>query len=179
VEASAENKEGEKKEGEKKERFLSLSRLTAAEGVGMLFALIFGISLFLPWFQTDSENPNSIITSANPDIGPGQSASAWDAYPWVKWAFLAAVIAPFILAWIVARGHELGWKPGEVTMIVGITAFILVLCNGVILGKPEQKIEIGFSFGYPIALLASLGMAVCGFIRQAYYVDAKKPPGTI
>jgi len=170
VEASAEKK---------KEPYLKLSRLTVAEGVGILFAIVFGISLFLPWFETDSQNPNSIITSANPDIGPGQSGSAWDVYPWVKWVFLAAVIAPFILAWIVARGHSLSWKPGEVTMIVGIAAFILVLCNGVILGKPEQKIEIGFQWGYPIALLAALGMAVCGFIRQAYYVDAKKPPGTI
>jgi len=164
---------------EKKESYLSLSRLTAAEGVGILFALIFGISLFLPWFVTDTQNSNSIIQSAEPDITGGDSGSAWQVYPWVKWAFLAAVIAPFILAWIVARGHSLSWKPGEVTMIVGITAFILVLCNGIILGKPENKIEIGFSFGYPIALLAALGMAVCGFIRQAYYVDAKKPPGTI
>ena len=164
---------------EKKESYLSLSRLTAAEGVGILFALIFGISLFLPWFTTSDSNPASIITSADPDITGGDSGSAWQVYPWVKWAFLAAVIAPFILAWIVARGHKLSWKPGEVTMIVGITAFILVLCNGIILGKPEEKIEIGFSYGYPIALVASLGMAVCGFIRQAYYVDAKKPPGVI
>jgi hypothetical protein len=170
VEASAEKK---------KEPYLDFSRLTRAEAAGMIFAVIFGISLFLPWFETDKQNPNSIITSATPDIGPGHTGTAWQVYPWVKWAFLAAVIAPFILAWIVARGHKLGWKPGEVTMIVGITAFILVLCNGVILGKPEQKIEIGFQWGYLVALVASFGMAVCGFIRQAYYVDAKKPPGTI
>ena len=37
---------------EKKDSYLSLSRLTAAEGVGIVFALIFGISLFLPWFTT-------------------------------------------------------------------------------------------------------------------------------
>ena len=160
-------------------RTSSLSRLTAAEGAGIVFALIFGISLFLPWFTTSDSNPNSIIQSASPTSPAATAARAWQVYPWVKWAFLAAVIAPFILAWIVARGHKLSWKPGEVTMIVGITAFILVLCNGIILGKPENKIEIGFSFGYPIALIASLGMAVCGFIRQAYYVDAKKPPGVI
>jgi hypothetical protein len=164
---------------QKKEAYLKPSRLTAAEGAGIVCALIFGVSLFLPWFTTSASNPASIITSANPDIPPGESGTAWQVYPWVKWAFLAAVIAPFILAWIVARGHKLSWKPGEVTMIVGITAFILVLCNGVILGKPQEKIDIGFSFGYPIALLSSFGMAVCGFIRQAYYVDAKKPPGVI
>lgn len=176
MEASAEKTE----EKEKKEPFLKPSRLTAAEGVGILFALIFGISLFLPWFVTSETNTNSKLQSATPDIlYGGNTGSAWQVYPWAKWAFLAAVIAPFVLAWIVARGHSLSWKPGEVTMIVGITAFILVLCNGIVLGKPENKIDIGFSFGYPIALVAAFGMAVCGFIRQAYYVDAKKPPGTI
>jgi len=88
-------------------------------------------------------------------------------------------IAPFVLAWIVARGHKLTWKPGEVTMIVGITAFILVICNGIILGKPDPNIEVGLTYGYLLAIVTSLGMAVCGFIRQATYVDAKKPPGVI
>ena len=30
-----------------------------------------------------------------------------------------AAFAPLILVWIVVRGHELSWPPGEVTMIVG------------------------------------------------------------
>ena len=164
---------------QKKEGYLNLSRLTAAEGVGMLFAIIFGISLFLPWFGTDSQNPNSIITSANPDIGPGETGSAWQVYPWVKWAFLAAVIAPFILAWIVARGHKLSWKPGEVTMIVGITAFVLILCNGIILGRPGDSVDIGLGIGYFVGLLAAAGMLGAGYLRQAVYGTDRKPPGVI
>jgi len=35
-----------------------------------------------------------------------------------------------------ATGRELAWRPGEVTMIVGITAFVLILLNGIILGRP-------------------------------------------
>lgn len=142
----------------------------------MVAALVFGLSLFLPWFNT-SDNPNSKIDSAS--IGPNSEATAWETFRILQFALLAMAIAPFVLAWIVARGHQLTWKPGEVTMIVGITAFILVICNGIILGKPDPNIEVGLSYGYLIAIVASLGMAVCGFIRQASYVDAKKPPGVI
>ena len=34
----------------------------------------------------------------------------------------AAAVAPWILVWIVVRGHKLSWPPGEVTMIVGAIA---------------------------------------------------------
>ena len=155
--------------------YLDTSRLTPGELGGCISAVVLVLSMFLPWFGTSDSNPNSTIGGAT----GGDSVNAFQTFAILDYLLLAAAAAPFILAWIVARGHKLSWKPGEVTMIVGISAFILVLCNGIILGKPESKIEIGFSYGYPIALVAALGMAVCGFIRQAYYVDAKKPPGTI
>ena len=82
-----------------------------------------------------------------------------------------------MLGYIIVRGHELGWRPGEVTAIVGIIAFVLVLCNGIILGKPgEPPSEISFGIGYPIALIGSLGIIVSGFIRQAQSAG-RKPPG--
>jgi hypothetical protein len=90
-----------------------------------------------------------------------------------------AATAPFILSWIIARGHRLTWKPGEVTMVVGITAFVLILCNGIILGKPGDSVDIGFAIGYFVALLAALGMLVAGYLRQAFYTTARKPPGVI
>ena len=161
---------------QKRGGYLSLARLSIAEGAGMVAALVFGLSLFVPWFTT-SDNPNSKIDSAG--IGPNSEATAWETFSILQYALLAMAIAPFVLAWIVARGHKLTWKPGEVTMIVGITAFILVICNGIILGKPDPNIEVGLTYGYLLAIVTSLGMAVCGFIRQATYVNAKKPPGTI
>ena len=161
---------------QKRGGYLSLARLSIAEGAGMVAALVFGLSLFVPWFTT-SDNPNSKIDSAG--TGPNSEATAWETFSILQYALLAMAIAPFVLAWIVARGHKLTWKPGEVTMIVGITAFILVICNGIILGKPDPNIEVGLTYGYLLAIVTSLGMAVCGFIRQATYVNAKKPPGTI
>jgi hypothetical protein len=156
--------------------YLDLSRLTPAELIGMASALVLLASLFLPWFTT-SANPNSRINSAG--IGSSDSATAWQTFTFLDWTLLAACSAPFILSWIIARGHKLTWKPGEVTMIVGITALVLILCNGIILGKPEPGIEIGLDIGYYVAILASLAMGVGGYLRQAIYTDARKPPGVL
>ena len=160
--------------------YLNPSRLSFGELAGCVAALVFALSLFLPWYGTSSTNPNSELdlvgggTASN-----GDTVSAWQMFPILRWILLAAVIAPFILAWIVMRRHKLEWKPGEITMIVGAAAFVLVLCNGVILGRPGQTVEVSLQWGYPIALLACIGMAVSGFLRQSRHVDAKKPPGVV
>jgi hypothetical protein len=159
-----------------REAYLQPSKLTPGELGGMAAAVVLGISLFLPWFST-SGNPNSEIESAG--IGPNDSASAWDTFGTLQFLLLAACTAPFILSWIIARGHTLTWAPGEVTMIVGITAFVLILCNGIILGKPEPGVEISLDIGYFVALAASLGMAFCGYLRQAIYTEGRRPPGTL
>ena len=77
------------------------------------------------------------------------------------------------------RGHDLTWKPGEVTMIVGMVSFVLILCNGIILGKPDPGIEVSLSWGYPVALVAAAALTASGFLRQALHTDAKKPPGVL
>ena len=53
--------------------------------------------------------------------------NAFEIFGILDWLLVAACLAPFILAWIVARGHKLTWRPGEVTMIVGMTAFVLII----------------------------------------------------
>ena len=86
----------------------------------------------------------------------------------LDWLLVAACIAPFILAWIIARGHKLTWKPGEVTMIVGITAFVLILCNGIILGRPGDSVEIALGIGYFVgAARLRRAWLVSGYLRQA------------
>jgi hypothetical protein len=156
--------------------YLDLSRLTPGELMGMVAALVLLASIWLPWFTT-SGNPNSKIESAG--VGPNSTATAFQTFPVLRWLLIAACAAPFILSWIIARGHALTWRPGEITMIVGITTFVLILCNGIILGRPEDKIEIGLDIGYFVALLASFGMCVAGYLRQALYTDARKPPGVL
>jgi hypothetical protein len=157
--------------------YLSVSRLTPGELGGCVAGVVLVLSMFLPWFSTSSSNPNSKITSAG--IGPGEHANAFEVFKILDWLFLAAAVAPFILAWIVMRQHKLSWKPGEITMIVGITGFVLIVCNGIILGKPDPNIEISFGIGYFVGMLATLGMAASGFLRQSRYIEGRKPPGVI
>jgi hypothetical protein len=155
--------------------YLDFSRVSPGELMGMGAALVLLGSLWLPWFTTSSENPNSRLPSA----ANGESADAWAVFGTLDWLLVAACAAPFILTWIIARGHELTWKPGEVTMIVGIVAFILILCNGIILGRPGDSVDIGLDIGYFVALLASLGLLAAGYLRQAVYETARKPPGVV
>src|SRR5919197_1285362 len=166
MEASAEERSG----------YLDFSRVSPGELLGMGAALVLLASLWLPWFTTSSDNPNSKLPGG---ATGGDSADAWQVFSTLDWLLVAACAAPFILTWIIARGHKLTWKPGEVTMIVGIVAFVLIMCNGIILGRPEDSatrtsIEIDLDYGYFVALLAAAGMIVAGYLRQAVYSQARK-----
>ena len=156
----------------------AVSRLTPAELAGCIAGVALVLSMLLPWFGT-SENPNSVLAGAR----GGDTVNAFEVFGILDYLFLAAAAAPFILAWIIARGHKLTWKPGEVTMIVGITTFVLILCNGIILGRPKppsgQAIEISLEIGYFVGMVAGLGMAASGFLRQSRYTEGRKPPGVI
>ena len=155
--------------------YLDLSRLTPGEYMGMGAGLLLFISLWLPWFTTSSSNPFSKLDGK----GNGASVNAWQVFSSLDILLTLAATAPFILAWILARGHRLTWKPGEVTMVVGITAFVLIICNGIILGRPGDSVDIGLGVGYFVALFASAAMLVAGYLRQAIYSEARKPPGVI
>jgi hypothetical protein len=155
--------------------YLDTSRVSPGEFLGMGAALLLLASLFMPWFTTSDQNPNSAIAGAS----GGDSATAWEVFGILDWVLVSACAAPFILTWIVARGHKLTWKPGEVTMIVGITAFVLILCNGIILGRPGDSVDIGLAIGYFVGLIAAAAMLVAGYLRQAFYTTARKPPGVI
>ena len=159
--------------------FLQPSRLTISEFVGMLSALVLAGSLWLNWFAT-SGNPNSTIGTGPKQVaGPNSEATAREVFTILDWTLLLGCTAPFILAWIVMRNHDLNWRPGEVTMVVGMTAFVLILCNGIILGKPEPGIEISLAVGWFVGLAGATGLMIGGFLRQALHTDAKKPPGVL
>jgi hypothetical protein len=151
-------------------RYLDLSRLRRNEWIGFGFGILLFVSLFLPWFVTDAGSNASIN-------GLTGEFTAFETYGILDVLLIAACTAPFILGFITARGHQLSWRPGEVTAIVGLTALVLILLNGIILGKPgEPDAVISFKIGYPLGLLGAAGIAASGFVRQLE--DAKKqPPG--
>jgi hypothetical protein len=153
--------------------YLDTSRLTPGEFIGMAAGLVLFLSLWLPWFTTSEDNRFSRLAGASGGV------NAWQVFSTLDILLVLAATAPFILSWIIARGHKLTWKPGEVTMIVGATAFVLILCNGIILGRPGDSVDIGLGIGYFVGLIASVGLLVAGYLRQAFYTSARKPPGVI
>jgi len=155
--------------------YLDTSRLSPAEFVGMGAGALLFLSLWLPWFTTSEANRFSRLGGAS----GGDGVNAWHVFTTLDILLVLASTAPFILSWIIARGHKLTWKPGEVTMIVGITAFVLILCNGIILGRPGDSVDIGLGIGYFVGLIAAGAMLVAGYLRQAVYGDVRKPPGVI
>jgi hypothetical protein len=161
----------------------SVSRLHSSEYIGFVGAAVLALSLFLPWFATDCSNaagdspsgcnPNSVLNGKRGDV------TAFDIFGVLDWLLLAACIAPFILAYIIARGHELSWRPGEVTMIVGMVAFALILLNGIILGKPGDTVDVKLQIGYWVGLFGAFLIMAGGTLRQAMAARARKPPGVM
>ena len=153
---------------------MDFGRLQRGEFIGFAGVGVLLVSLFLPWFETNPDNPNAEIN------GQSGEFNAFDTYGTLDWLLVAACLAPFILAWIIVRGHKLTWRPGEITMIVGMTAFALIILNGVILGRPgDPDSEIDIKIGYIVGLLGSAMICAGGIIRQAEGDRARKPPGTI
>jgi hypothetical protein len=176
-------------EREKEKPQFDIRRVQRSEIIGFVGAAILFASLFLNWFATSCAslaaaqvagatcNDNSRLHG---DYG---SFNAFQTYGILDWLLVAACAAPFILAYIIARGHELTWRPGEITMIVGITAFALILVNGIILGRPggddPHNVDISIEIGYFVGLLGSACIAFGGFVRQASAIRGRKPPGVL
>jgi hypothetical protein len=79
----------------------------------------------------------------------------------------------------VIRGHALSWPRGEMTAVVGLTAFVLIAFNGII-DKPQEGLEMSLSFGYWLALLSSFVIFLSGGFRAVESGGGaqRKPPAT-
>ncbi len=157
-------------------------RLDRSEIIGMIAAAVLVLSLFLTWFSL-STDPEVVQRGDDPEnwvCGVGEdSCSAWDTFPILRWLLLAASSAPFILAWIVMRGHALSWPRGELTAIVGLTAFVLIAYNGLV-DSPNNGLEVDLAFGYWLAMLASITIFLSGGFRAVESGGGarRKPPAT-
>jgi hypothetical protein len=177
--------------GEEDKPLVDLTRLHWSEGVGFLGSAVLLGSLFMPWFSTSCDsirplspagcNPNSVIAHAkgNP-LAYGQF-DAFKTFKILDVLLVLACVAPFVLAYIIVRSHELSWRPGEVTMIVGMIAAALILLNGVILGKPggTDAVDISLQYGWFVGLLGAALILFGGVLRQALAGTVRKPPGVL
>jgi hypothetical protein len=150
---------------------MNFSRLGRGEVVAAIGGLLLAIGLLLPWYET-GENPNAAID------GMRGALSGWEVHPLMRWLLLAAAGAPLILVWIVIRDHELSWPRGELTAVVAIAAFGLVGYVGVI-DRPGVTSGISLSYGWFVAMLGVILMAVGGAHRASTVERARRPPGVL
>ena len=139
--------------------------------------------LFLPWYSYDLAGVQKAADSGDWVCGVGDtSCTAFDTFSILRWLLILAALAPLILGWIIVRGHRLSWPPGEMTMVAGFAAAVLIVYNGIIAkpGTDLAQIGLGLDYGYWIALLAALGIAATGFLRaQEGQRRQRKAPGTV
>jgi hypothetical protein len=159
---------------------MDTSELRRSELVGLVAALVLAGSVFLQWFSLDTEG---VVRDDSGDWVCGvdeTSCSAWNTFPLMRWLLLAAATAPFILSWIVIRGHTLTWPRGELTAIVGLIAFVLIAYNGFIEKPSGIPTAVNLSFGFLIALLASIAIFLAGGFRalESGGGPQRKPPAT-
>src|SRR5688500_16369832 len=117
---------------------MDFSRLGRGELVAALGGLLLAGCLFLAWYATDPGNDNATIDGASGAL------SGWEVHPVLRWLMLAAAAAPFILAWIVIRDHELSWERGEMTAVAAVAAFGLLAYTGLLdrPGSPSGAISL-------------------------------------
>ena len=121
--------------------------------------MLLALSVFVKWYEARPENPNANVN------GMKGVVSAWDAHTILRYLLLAAALAPIILLYIVVRDHELSWPRGEMTAVIGIIAFGLVVYNGVIDRPGEPPSEIELEIGWWMALLGTILITVGGSYR--------------
>ena len=151
---------------------MDFSQLKKGEIAAALGGVLLAIAVFLPAYSP-SDNPNANIN------GMKGVVSAWDAHTILRYLLLAAAVAPIILLYIVIRDHELSWPRGELTAVIGIIAFGLVVYNGVIDRPGEPPSEIELEIGWWMALLGTALIAVGGSYRASTTERPRKPPGVM
>jgi hypothetical protein len=157
-------------------------RLGTGDIVAAAGGLVLFISMFLPWFSVEAGPGDRDV------CGQGvRECSGFDTFslfstlivPGMDFLLVGAAIAPWILVWIVVRGHTLSWPPGEVTMIVGAIASTLILYNGVVDRVGSTREFVSLDIGWYLGLLGALGIVAGGGISQVRRGGVRrKPPGT-
>jgi hypothetical protein len=149
------------------------SSLSRHEMVAMVGGALLAVGLFLPWY--DAANRRASI---NGTPGP-ETFTGWEVHDIQRWLWLAAAASPFILAYIVLRGHKLSWARGEMTAVVSIAAFGLIAYAGLIDRPGEPSGLIGLEWGYWVALLGVILMLVGSALRASRSERPRKPPGVL
>ena len=152
---------------------MDVSRLRSGEIGAAIGGLLLVIAVFLPAYSPSRENPNATVAGGRDD------ASIWQVHEVLRILLLLAAVAPVVLVYIIARGHQLSWPRGEMTAVIGLVAVTLLIYVGVIDRPGEPSGEVGLAVGWYLALLASLAVAAGGAIRSSEFERKRRPPGVL
>jgi hypothetical protein len=153
---------------------MDLKALNRGELVSIAGGILLGVSVFLAWYSLGNR-----FARLNTCHGPNSSCTGWDALSVMRYALLAAAVAPAVLAWIVVRGHALAWPRGEVTAIVAVVALVLTFFRGVIDKPGSPNGEISIDYGWWVALLGGLLILAGSIWRSQESAPRRKPPGVL
>jgi hypothetical protein len=149
---------------------MDFKRLGNGDIVAAAGGLLLFISLLLPWFGVSG---NENLCGAGKD-----SCTGFETFTILDILLVLGAFAPLILVWIVVRGHELSWPPGEVTMIVGAVATTLILYNGIVDKVGDNRSFVDLDIGWFVGLLGALMIIVGGAISQITRGGVRRrPPG--
>jgi hypothetical protein len=152
---------------------MNLSRLGRAEYIAVLGGLLLAAGVLMPWYSTNPDNRNANIDGATGTL------SGFATHPILGWLLLAAAAAPLILAWIIARDHELSWPRGEMTAVVAMIALALILYVGLIDRPGRPSGQVSLELGWYVAALGAVLMLVGGASRAGSTERPRKPPGVL
>jgi len=153
---------------------MDLKRISLGEIIAIVGGSLLGVGLFLKWYESSSR----LATVAGQQKGKG-TFSGWDVHTLIRYLFLAAAIAPLILAYIIARNHTLSWPRGQVTSVIAIAVSGLLVYNGVIDRPGEPASQIGLKYGWFVSMAGALLMLYGSVRRQQETEMKRKPPGTL
>lgn len=164
---------------------MDLSKLDRNRTIaGAVASLVLVLSLiFLPWYSL-TDQPERSERGAWLCGDNEFSCTGFEVLDILRWVLLLAALAPAILGYILIRGHKLSYPPGEMTMVAGFSAFVLIAYNG-LLFKPEPDdnpaFGIGLDIGYWLALIAAVAIGIVGFMRsmESGGKQQRKAPGTV
>jgi hypothetical protein len=160
----------------------ALDRNRTIAGAVASLALVLSL-FFLEWYSL-TDTPARAEQQAWV-CGEGDfSCTGWETLTILRFALILAALAPAILGWILIRGHKLSYPPGEMTMVAGFSAFVLIAYNGLLFKpEPEQGQVFGedLGIGYWVALISAVVIGMVGFFRSQESGGKKqrKAPGTV
>jgi hypothetical protein len=155
---------------QRRERYLDLSLLGLPELMLCLAGPLLVATLFLvPWFSA---------TGYGTIHGHRGPVTGWQTYTVLRYFLLWCGVGAFILPWMVARRHAVGWRRGEMTAVHGLTGIVLLVLNGLAFrpGGPAEEIHIEVGYYLALALLAAFVYAGASSADHHAPIP-RKPPG--